>query len=80
MNIFTLKCDIVGKEDNYKYLVTLYAHHFREQFTFSVFFFLASLFLGSLRHEAQCFVHTLGYLVEYDNVEVKEKSVLCHAS
>ena len=35
---------IVGKEDNYKYLVTLYTPYFRERFTFSVFFFLASLF------------------------------------
>ena len=32
-----LKCDIMGKEDNYKYLVALYKHHFRERFTFSVF-------------------------------------------
>ena len=35
---------IVGKKDNYKYLVTLYTPYFRERFTFSVFFFLASLF------------------------------------
>ena len=35
-----LKCDIVGKEDNYKYLVASYTHHFRERFTLSVFFFL----------------------------------------
>ena len=33
-----MKCDIVGKEDNYKYLVALYTYHFRERFTFSVFF------------------------------------------
>ena len=33
-----LKCDIVGKEDNYKHLVALYTHHFRERFTFYVFF------------------------------------------
>ena len=39
-----LKCDIVGKEDNYKYLVALYTYHFREQFTFSVFFFLQVCF------------------------------------
>ena len=33
----SLKCDIVAKEDNYKYLVALYTHHFRERFTFSFF-------------------------------------------
>ena len=27
-----LKCDFVGKEDNYKYLVALYTYHFRELF------------------------------------------------
>ena len=54
----TLKCDILEKEDNYKYLVALYTHHFRERFTFSVYFSLASLFLGNLRHEAKVFVHT----------------------
>ena len=54
----TLKCDILGKEDNYKYLVALYTHHFRERFTFSVYFSLASLFLGNLRHEAKVFIHT----------------------
>ena len=39
-----LKCDFVGKEDNYKYLVALYTYHFRERFTFSVFFFLQVCF------------------------------------
>ena len=53
-----LKCDIVGKEDNYKYLVALYTYHFRELFPFFVFFFPASLFLGNLRQEAQVFIHT----------------------
>ena len=54
-----LKCDIVGKEDNYKYLVALYTHHFRERSTFSVFFFfLAILFLGNLRQDAQVFIPT----------------------
>ena len=52
----SLKCVIVGKEDNYKYLVALYTYHFRERFTF--FFFLASLLLGNLRQEAQVFIHT----------------------
>ena len=40
----TLKYDIVEKEDNYKYLVALYTHHFRERFTFSVFIFCKSVF------------------------------------
>ena len=50
-----MKFNIVGKEDNYKYLVALYTHHFRERLTFFVFCFcfLASLFLGNLRQEAQ---------------------------
>ena len=52
------KCDIVEKEDNYKYLVALYTYHFREQFTFFVFFFLVSLYMGNLRQEAQVFIHT----------------------
>ena len=54
----TLKCDMLGKEDNFKYLVALYTHNFRERFTFSVYFSLASLFLGNLRHEANVFIHT----------------------
>ena len=54
----TLKCDMLGKEDNYKYLVALYTHHFRERFIFSAYFSLASLFLGNLRHEAKVFIHT----------------------
>ena len=53
-----LKCDIVGKEGNCKYLVALYTYHFRERFPFFVFFFLASLFLGNLRQEAQVVIHT----------------------
>ena len=58
MNINTsaaLKCDIVGKEENYKYLVALYTYHF---YFFCFFFFLGSLFLGNLRQEAEVFIHT----------------------
>ena len=66
-----MKCDIVGKEDNYKYLVALYAYHFRERFTFSVFLFLASLFLGNLRHEAQVFIHTR--LLHVNTIMLKSK-------
>ena len=51
-----LKCDIMGKEDNYKYLVALYMHHFRERFTFSVF--PCKSVLGNLRQETQVFIHT----------------------
>ena len=36
----TLKCDIVGKKDNYKYLVAWYSQHFRARFTFSFTFLL----------------------------------------
>ena len=66
----TLKCDIVGKEDNYKYLVALYTHHFSERFTFSVFF-LANLFLGNLRKEAQVFIHTR--LLRVNTITCKSK-------
>ena len=55
----TLKCDIVAKEDNYKYLVALYTQHLREQFnTFPFYFSLASLFLGIFRHEANKSFHS----------------------
>ena len=67
-----LKCDIVGKEDNYKYLVALYTHHFRERFTFSVFIFCKfNLFLGNLRHEAHVFIHTR--LLRLDTITWKSK-------
>ena len=39
-----LKCGIVGKEDNYKHLVELYTHHFRERFAFYVFFSCKSVY------------------------------------
>ena len=70
-----LTCDIVGKEDNYKYLVALYTHHFRERFTLSLFF-LASLFLGNLRQVAQVFIHTWLLRANTITAEVKEKSVI----
>ena len=66
-----LKCDIVGKENNYKYVVELYTHHFSERFTFSVLFFLASLFLGNLRQGAQVFIHTR--LVRVNTITWKSK-------
>ena len=39
-----LKCDIVGNEDNYKYLVALYTQSVRERLTFSFFFSCKSVF------------------------------------
>ena len=39
-----LKCGIVGKEDNYKHLVALYTHHFRERFACYGFFSCKSVF------------------------------------
>ena len=55
-----LKRYIVRNEGNsmYKYLVASYTHHFRNDLLSLFFFFLASLFLGNLRHEAQVFIHT----------------------
>ena len=71
-----MKCDVMGKEDNYKYLLALYTHHFSERFTFPVFFFLASLFLGNLRQVAQVFIHTRLLLANTITAEVKEKSAI----
>ena len=74
-----LKCDIVRNKDNYKYLVTLYTHHFRERFTFSVLFFfsfLASLFLGNLRQDAQVFIHTRPHRQHAQDLTVKHFSEL----
>ena len=71
-----LKCDIVAKEDNYKYPVALYAHHFRERFTSHVFFSWKSVF-------GQCTTRSLSLhsysatSCEYDNEDVKEKLVSC---
>ena len=50
-----LKCDIVGKEDNYKYLVALYT---RITLGNDLLFFSCSLFLGNSRQEARFFIHT----------------------
>ena len=61
----TLKCDIVGKEYNHKYLVVLKKYHCR--FTFSVYLSLTILFsvfkLKFLSYSTSC---------EYDNMEVEE--------
>ena len=74
-----LKCDIMGKEDNYKYLVALYMNHFRERFTFSVF--PCKSVLGNLITTRSSSFHSYSAtLCEYNNVEVKEKPVMCYAS
>ena len=75
-----LKCDIVGKENNYKYLVELYTHHFSERFTFSVFSFSCKFVFGQFTTRSSSFHSYSASSCEYDNVEVKEKSVMCHAS
>ena len=71
-----IKCDIVEKEDNYKYLVALYTYHFRERFTFCV---LCSVY-GQFTRRSSSFHSYSSISCDYDNVEVKEKSVMCHAS
>ena len=57
-----LKCGIVGKEDNYKHLVELYTHHFRERFAFYVFFFL-QVCLWTIYDMNLKFSFILGYFV-----------------
>ena len=64
-----LKCDIVGKEDSYKYLVALYTH---------VFFF--QVCFGQFTTESSSFHSYSATSCEYDNMEVKEKSEMCHDS
>ena len=61
-----MKCDIVGKGDNYKYPVALYTHHFSEQFTFSVFFFLQVCFWAIYDKKLK-FAFILATSCEYDN-------------
>ena len=60
---------MVGKEDNYKYLVELYTH---------VFFF--QVCFGQFTTGSSSFHSYSATSCVYDNVEVKEKSVTCHAS
>ena len=64
----------MGKEDNYKYLVALYTHDFRERFTFSVFFSCKSVF-GQFTTRSSSFHSYSATSCEDDNVKVKEKSV-----
>ena len=66
-----LKCDIVGKGDNYKYPVQLYTHHFRERFTFSVFIFCKSVF-GQFTTCSSSFHSFSATWCGYYHVEVKE--------
>ena len=53
-----LKCYIVGKEENYKYLVALYTYHFYFFCFFFVVVVVSSLFWSNLRQEADVFIHT----------------------
>ena len=69
MNINT---PLVGKEDNYKYLVALYTHHFKELFTFSVFFFSFKSVFGQFTTRSSSFHSFSATSWEYDNVEVKK--------
>ena len=70
-----LKCDIVGKEENYKYLVALYTYHFY----FFGFFFVEVCFWAIYDKKLKV-SFILGYFVGHDNVEVEEKLAMCHAS
>ena len=70
----------MGKEDNYKYLVALNTDHFRERFTFPVVFFSCYSVFGQFTTRVSSFHSYAATWCEYDNVEVKEKSVMCHAS
>ena len=60
-----LKCDIVGKEDNNKYPVASYTHHFRERFTLSVFFSCKSMF-GQITTRSSSFHSYSATSCEYD--------------
>ena len=61
-----MKCDVVGKEDNYKYLLVLYTHHFSERFTFPVFFSCKSVF-GQFTTSSSSFHSYSATSCEYDN-------------
>ena len=73
-----LKCDIVGKEDNYKYLHCTRITLGNDLLFLFVNFFCKSVFEKFMTRSSS-FIH-LATSCEYDNVEVKEKSVVCHTS
>ena len=54
---------LVGKEDNYKYLVALYTHHFKELFTFSVFFFFFQVRFWAIYDKKLKLSFILGYFL-----------------
>ena len=58
-----LKCDSVGKEDSYNYLVALYTRHFRERFTFFFFFFFLQVCFWAIYDKELKFSFILGYFV-----------------
>ena len=76
-----LKCDIVGKEDNSKYQ----SHCTRITLGNDLLFFFFFFFLSSKSVLEQFSTRSSSFhsysttSCEYDNVEVKEKSVTCHA-
>ena len=56
-----------------------YTHYFRGRFTFSVFFSYKFVSGQFPTWSSSCHSHS-ATSYEYDNVEAKEKSVMCHAS
>ena len=68
-----------GKRRQHKYLVASYAHHLMEAIYFFCFFSCKSVF-GQFTARGSSFHSYSASLCEYDNVEVKEKSVMSHAS
>ena len=76
-----LKSYIVRKEGNYmyKYLVASYTHHFRNDLL-SLFFFSCKSVFGQFTTWSSSFHSYSVTWCEYDNVDVKEKSVMCQAS
>ena len=77
-----LKCNIVGKKDNYKYLVALYTHPALGNDLLFLFLFSSSCksVLGQFTTRSLSFHSYSATSCEYDNVEVKEKSVTCQSS
>ena len=58
--------------------VALYKHHFRERFTFSVYFSCASLFFRQLTTWSLTFHSYSAISCECDNVEVEENCIMLH--
>ena len=68
------------KKRTIKYLVALYTYHF---YFFCFFFFVVvvvEVWFWAIYDKKLKFSFILGYFVGHDNVEVEEKSAMCHAS